>query len=291
MAQRHEDLLGAAAHLFQTQGIQATAIEDITRASGVSKGAFYKHFDSKDSLILALLERFRDEMLQKAERPSSGSPESPLSTLKRMITVELEVATDYQNFLHAVAMDFPPHSAGAIPDALDGLQKEMRAWHEHILLEAFGARPRRYADDLVVVLEGTLHHYLMTIIWQECALPLDRVGDFIAECLRAIVAGDQDLTPVLSPHAPPAPGSPSALEQMTRELTATRDTIRSAPHRASSADNDVQTLDLLIEELQERPPREFLVDALLAQLHDRQYLTTHLTSTLTSWDVWKGNTS
>lgn len=289
MGQRRQDLLDAAAQLFQAHGVRATAVEDITRASGISKGAFYQHFEAKDSLIPELLQRFYDEMLEKAARRSSGSQESPLLVLKRMIAAELDVSTDHQNFLHAVAIDFPPGSAGPVPDAMDRLRRELSSWHEHLLVEVFGTGVRRYVADLVVILEGMIHHYLMTIFWQGSALPLDRVADFIAVCLREIVAGDRDLVPVLSPHGTDEPGNPSVAETMIRELTATRAVLPRTSPCASTAEKDVQTIDLLIEELQERAPREFLIDALLTQLLTRPHLVKHLTSTRASWDVWKGS--
>ncbi len=36
--------------LFNTQGYKATSISDITRATGYTKGAIYRHFKSKDTL-------------------------------------------------------------------------------------------------------------------------------------------------------------------------------------------------------------------------------------------------
>lgn len=289
MGQRRQDLLDAAAQLFQAHGVRATAVEDITRATGISKGAFYQHFDSKDCLIVELLQRFYDELLAQAAPAADGSEESPLAALKRMIAAELDVSTDYQNFLRAVAIDYPPGSAGPVPEAMDGLWSELHSWHEHVLLEVFGPGIRRYLTDLVVVLEGTIHHYLMTVLWQGCALPRGRAADFIAVCLREIVAGDRDLVPALSPTGPDEPGDPSIPERMIRELTAIRAAVGSAPRPVPAAEKDVATIDLLIEELRERAPREFLVDALLTQLHARPHLVKHLTSTTASWDVWKGS--
>lgn len=44
----------AAAHLFQTRGINATTIQDMTHAASIAKGAFYNYFQSKEQLILEL---------------------------------------------------------------------------------------------------------------------------------------------------------------------------------------------------------------------------------------------
>jgi len=45
-----ELILKESANLFNTQGYKATSISDITKATGLTKGAIYRHFDSKSDL-------------------------------------------------------------------------------------------------------------------------------------------------------------------------------------------------------------------------------------------------
>jgi AcrR family transcriptional regulator len=47
-------LLSATRTLFMTQGYRGTAIEDITRAAGVSRGSFYTYFPTKRDALLAV---------------------------------------------------------------------------------------------------------------------------------------------------------------------------------------------------------------------------------------------
>jgi AcrR family transcriptional regulator len=49
-------ILEAADLLFYTEGVRATGTEKIMAESGVAKATFYRHFDSKDNLVLAYLE-------------------------------------------------------------------------------------------------------------------------------------------------------------------------------------------------------------------------------------------
>lgn len=51
-----ERLLNAADELFYTQGIDATGVDSIIAAADVARMTFYKHFPSKDSLVVAYLE-------------------------------------------------------------------------------------------------------------------------------------------------------------------------------------------------------------------------------------------
>lgn len=52
-----------ALELFATQGIEATSVQQITERSGISKGAFYLSFKSKDELIIAMIHTFMTDLL------------------------------------------------------------------------------------------------------------------------------------------------------------------------------------------------------------------------------------
>ena len=47
----------AAVRLFVEKGVTETTIKDIARAVGLSEGALYRHFDSKDELVWKAFER------------------------------------------------------------------------------------------------------------------------------------------------------------------------------------------------------------------------------------------
>jgi TetR/AcrR family fatty acid metabolism transcriptional regulator len=53
--ERQKQILEAAISQFAQHGFHATRMEDIARASGLSKGAVYLYYQSKDAIISALL--------------------------------------------------------------------------------------------------------------------------------------------------------------------------------------------------------------------------------------------
>jgi AcrR family transcriptional regulator len=54
---RQAEILDAALQLFLSRGFDATTINDILDATGLSKGAFYHHFEAKDDVLAALVKR------------------------------------------------------------------------------------------------------------------------------------------------------------------------------------------------------------------------------------------
>jgi TetR/AcrR family transcriptional repressor of nem operon len=55
-----EKLLGAAFSLIRAKGYSATSVDDLCAAAGVTKGAFFHHFKSKDDLAVAAANRWSD---------------------------------------------------------------------------------------------------------------------------------------------------------------------------------------------------------------------------------------
>jgi AcrR family transcriptional regulator len=57
MSVLREKILSTASHLFQTQGINSTGVDNIVAVAGTTKMTLYKYFRSKEVLILEVLEK------------------------------------------------------------------------------------------------------------------------------------------------------------------------------------------------------------------------------------------
>lgn len=58
-------LLEKGRGLFEQYGLKKTNVEDLTRAAGISKGAFYHFYESKEELFFEILDRVEEEFQQK----------------------------------------------------------------------------------------------------------------------------------------------------------------------------------------------------------------------------------
>lgn len=61
LADPAERILSVAYELFSRRGVRDVGVNELIERSGVAKATFYRHFPSKDSLVLAFLER-RDQV-------------------------------------------------------------------------------------------------------------------------------------------------------------------------------------------------------------------------------------
>ena len=67
-SQTRERIERAALKLFVAQGVAETSIRDIAREAGISQGAMYNHFKSKDDLAWSLFAQHFSEMGQELHR-------------------------------------------------------------------------------------------------------------------------------------------------------------------------------------------------------------------------------
>ncbi|HEY5109843.1 MAG TPA: TetR/AcrR family transcriptional regulator [Acidimicrobiales bacterium] len=76
-------LLAAAADLFAEQGIDAVSVDAVAEAAGRTSGSVYAHFGSKQGLLLALLDSWKDSVLAVllAEVAVSDSPAGQLAAV------------------------------------------------------------------------------------------------------------------------------------------------------------------------------------------------------------------
>jgi AcrR family transcriptional regulator len=76
-------ILAACLNLFAKHGFSTTSIDDIARAAGITKGAVYWHFASKEELFQAILEEIRARWTEAVQQPLSKqtAPHHRLETL------------------------------------------------------------------------------------------------------------------------------------------------------------------------------------------------------------------
>ena len=156
-SQTRERLVDAAILRFYRDGFRNVGVDQILTDVGISKTAFYKHFDSKDDLMLAALER-QNRWLQDTFHTmirERGGP-TPLGQLRALFDVVENIieADEYHGciFVNA-AMEFPlPGEPAHVLAARNKHAIEELACR---LAEEAGAdQPRALAQELCLIMEG-----------------------------------------------------------------------------------------------------------------------------------------
>ncbi|NJL07116.1 MAG: TetR family transcriptional regulator [Methylacidiphilales bacterium] len=88
-----ENILAAAERLFLKHGVEGVALEEITQAAGITRGAVQWHFQNKPGLLFALRDRMESPIEQLAERLQVDDTVDPIGSL---IAGTIEVISQIQ---------------------------------------------------------------------------------------------------------------------------------------------------------------------------------------------------
>ena len=135
VGERRALIVEAAGRLFAERGFAATRLDDIAAAAGVTKPILYRHFESKEALYLALLERHRDDLASfAAMAPAEGAPGERIRAL-------LEIWLAYvETHSYAWRMLFRDSGGG---EEIATFRLEVHARARAVLAEIIGALGER----------------------------------------------------------------------------------------------------------------------------------------------------
>ena len=158
-----ELLLAATQTLLLERGYEAAALDDICTRAGVTKGGLFYHFESKEQLAAAAIERFYDQLVRTAQE-AMGAPADPDQLLWRSLDATVTLLGDpllaQGCLLGAMALETPQTH----PAVAAAAQVALARWRT-TLVEAIGAAAHYHevrvdaealADGLLAAIEGGL---------------------------------------------------------------------------------------------------------------------------------------
>ena len=151
-------ILLAAHTLFYRDGIRATGIDRVIATAGVAKLTFYRHFPSKDDLVIAFLERQHDAWIAwfsaalERHRPRRGNP------LAALVPTIAEWLTD-PHFRGCAFLNTVGELGATLPAATSACRRHKQAMTAAIarLLPASRQRQRQ-ARAIATAIDGAVMH-------------------------------------------------------------------------------------------------------------------------------------
>lgn len=114
-------ILDAAVDIAATDGVLSLGVDNVNRRAGVSKGAFFYHFKSKDEMVMAMLDKVLQEFdVRIAARVAEGLP--VLEVLVDLAIAEVrERGALIGSLVAAISID---------PSLAERVIQSSRRWHE-----------------------------------------------------------------------------------------------------------------------------------------------------------------
>ena len=173
-----KDWLEAALVLLADGGIEAVRVEPLAQSLGVTKGSFYKRYDSRDDLLVSMLDYWRHESTLNVIELLSGIEEPSEAKLARVLEISGRRSDAGERARMEMAIRLWGHSdrrAAATMEEVDELR--LKYFRSVVLENGFDGAEAEARAFLIYAL-GVL----------DAVMPGERSSEVMEAC-RAIVAG------------------------------------------------------------------------------------------------------
>ena len=172
------DLICEARHCGITIGMRKTSVEQLTKAVGISKGSFYKFFDSKELLFFAVLEDIHTECFAAAQKSlQKNAAVAPADRAAAAILAACRWLSKTKAFVFIENdADFLLHR---LPEEVKTAHYHDDETHIRALLEAGGLQPKGGMALAAAMVRGLL----LTVSHQE------QIGALYPQVLETLVRG------------------------------------------------------------------------------------------------------
>jgi TetR/AcrR family transcriptional repressor of nem operon len=177
-------ILEAAAHRFKRDGVDGTGIAAVMADAGLTNGAFYAHFDSKDDLVAHVVS---DQVRQQREQGGAdlGSPDGLAAFIR-----------DYLSRAHRDNVTVGCPSAAMLQDVSRGSEAVRQAYGEELVvtIEEIAALVDAPDHRTARAAAMSLFASMVGILQLARALPDELADDLLAEGTRDILDRASHLT-------------------------------------------------------------------------------------------------
>ena len=172
-------IMEKALELFANQGFEATSVQQITDYCGISKGAFYLSFKSKDELIIALIDHFMMQIISDIDYIVNHTNDEQL----------------LYEFYYMIYHSFHKHADFAkvlMKEQSQTLNKELiikMKYYDHLIESSillminrlYGREVLHLKYDLMYCIKGFMNTYTHLFVFYNVPLDLKLLSESLAE--------------------------------------------------------------------------------------------------------------
>lgn len=182
--EKRKIIMEKALELFAEQGFSTTSVQEITERSGISKGAFYLSFKSKDELILALIHEFLQKFMSDIDLLVSESVSDEL--LYNFYTYHFESFYERSDF----AKIFMKEQAHFLNEdffaQMVGYNEMIQETILTMLEKVYGKTVTETKYDLVYTIQGLMKSYMELLLFGNIPLDIKKLAVSLVEKTDAL---------------------------------------------------------------------------------------------------------
>ncbi|MDM5246732.1 MULTISPECIES: TetR/AcrR family transcriptional regulator [unclassified Lysinibacillus] len=173
-------IMEKALELFSEQGFEATSVQQITERCGISKGAFYLSFKTKDELLFSMVEYYLQQLVTEIDH-----------VVRSSLSKDVKIVEFYKSVFQA----FKKHSASArvffnekllftkkeLLQKISAYDADMSKSIIYMLEQLYRDELSKTKYDVMYCIKGFMKSYAELCIFSDIPLDLDQLAKSLAE--------------------------------------------------------------------------------------------------------------
>ncbi len=178
---RRDAILAAALELFRLRGFHAVGIDDIGQAAGITGPGVYRHFPSKDSVLVALFDHIGEQMLSGAQKIGTEST-TPEQVLANLVDLHVTIAVAERSPLSVWVQD-----RRSLPDeAQERIRRRQREYMGEWVRALAGLRPELSEAELETIAFGAVST-INSVAFHDTGLDRGPLGPLLRNMALAVL--------------------------------------------------------------------------------------------------------
>ena len=186
MTKKEKVIIKSGMKLFAQKGFSSTSIQEIATESGISKGAFYLHFKSKDDLLLSILEYIFDT-IDSSLLVFENQDLSPREKFIKQLTAFFGTFIGHKEFLIMLSKEQAIPRNEKIKNLFFKKRFESHLIYRKGLVSIYGENTETFSVDLALILEGLFQSYIGLLILEPAEFEIGELSHFLMRRMDSIV--------------------------------------------------------------------------------------------------------
>ncbi|SHL05248.1 TetR/AcrR family transcriptional regulator [Chryseobacterium polytrichastri] len=132
-----DKIIDTAEKLFYNQGYNLTGINQVIAEADIAKASLYKHFESKADLLLAYIQRFHQEWLERIEARINKEPDPK----QKLLTIfdhmsERQLSREYQGCAFVKANNEAGQNDERVLAEIQNAKRDFKALIEKLVINS-----------------------------------------------------------------------------------------------------------------------------------------------------------
>ncbi|WP_163969534.1 TetR/AcrR family transcriptional regulator [Oceanobacillus halotolerans] len=267
MKEKERILMETGMALFAEKGYHQTSIQEIATTAGVSKGAFYLYFTSKEDFIQSAFHYYHTKLNEQLEMVIQEK-DPPKISFTKQIGVITDYVYHYKDFIIMMVRENI-----TIGEDIDRMIRQMKmdnyAWIRKNLQAIYGEKRERYFTDVAIQLEGLMIGYFKWIVMDQLEIEPQKVSTYLMNRLDDLIEGmiARNEIPLLTETDIPFEYKKSASNaSIEKRLETLREKIKFVNLTKAKQQQISDALAIIEKEVNKEKPQSIVIQGMLAHM-------------------------